>query len=202
MPPAAVAELERRARRNRLEPESRASATQASRGPSRDRPRASARAHPQGQCDRHQRRRKPAFRRSSGGFWNCVRSAATRPRCWPVRAFSRRQTFKPPWTTTGSATAGDALEATAPFGRRRARAGGPVNPARSRLGYRRCVRQRHRQQSAPTVDLLTPAGEVRRYEPLVSSIVIVGRSSDPPAAIEALARRRAPCFTGAAGGRS
>ncbi len=42
--------------------------------------------------------------------------------------------------------------------------------------------------SSPTVDLLTPAGEVRRYEPLVSSIVIVGRSSDPPAAIEALAR--------------
>lgn len=36
----------------------------------------------------------------------------------------------------------------------------------------------------PSLDLLTPAGGVRRFESLVSSPVIVGRASDPPRAIE------------------
>jgi DNA polymerase (family X) len=40
--------------------------------------------------------------------------------------------------------------------------------------------------TCPAIDLLTPAGEIRRYEPLVSSIVVVGRASDAPGAIEAL----------------
>jgi DNA polymerase (family 10) len=39
----------------------------------------------------------------------------------------------------------------------------------------------------PSLDLLTPAGDVRRFEPLVSSPVIVGRSSDPSRAVEMLA---------------
>ncbi len=38
----------------------------------------------------------------------------------------------------------------------------------------------------PALDLLTPAGDIRRCEPLVSSLVVVGRASDPPGAIEAL----------------
>jgi DNA polymerase (family 10) len=38
----------------------------------------------------------------------------------------------------------------------------------------------------PAVDLLTAAGDVRRFEALVSSVVIVGRASDPAGAIEAL----------------
>ncbi len=43
-------------------------------------------------------------------------------------------------------------------------------------------------RSCPTVDLLTAAGDVRRFEALVSSIAIVGRASDPPIAIEAVSR--------------
>jgi DNA polymerase (family 10) len=39
----------------------------------------------------------------------------------------------------------------------------------------------------PSLDLLTPAGGVRRFEPLVSAPVIVGRSSDPLRAVEMLA---------------
>jgi DNA polymerase (family 10) len=38
----------------------------------------------------------------------------------------------------------------------------------------------------PSLDLLTSAGEARRFEPLVSSPVIVGRSSDPSRAVELL----------------
>jgi DNA polymerase (family 10) len=40
--------------------------------------------------------------------------------------------------------------------------------------------------ACPTIDLLTAAGDIRRFEPLVSSIVIVGRASDPPDAVDAL----------------
>jgi DNA polymerase (family 10) len=43
-------------------------------------------------------------------------------------------------------------------------------------------------RSYPSLDLLTPAGDVRRFESLVSSLIIVGRASDPAAAIESLAR--------------
>lgn len=42
-------------------------------------------------------------------------------------------------------------------------------------------------RSCPSIDLLTPAGDVRRFEALVSSLVIVGRASDPARAIESLA---------------
>jgi DNA polymerase (family 10) len=37
-----------------------------------------------------------------------------------------------------------------------------------------------------TLDLVTPAGDVRRFEPLVSSLVVVARAPDPPAAVAAL----------------
>jgi DNA polymerase (family X) len=40
--------------------------------------------------------------------------------------------------------------------------------------------------SASSVDLLTPAGDVRRFESLVSAFALVGRSTDPPAAIDAI----------------
>lgn len=40
--------------------------------------------------------------------------------------------------------------------------------------------------ACPTLDLLTVAGDVRRFEPMVSSAVLVGRASDPPGAIDAL----------------
>jgi DNA polymerase (family X) len=40
----------------------------------------------------------------------------------------------------------------------------------------------------PLLDLLTPAGDVRRFDALVSSLVIVGRASDPAGAIEALSK--------------
>ena len=43
-------------------------------------------------------------------------------------------------------------------------------------------------RACPAVDLLVPAGEIRRWEPLISSIVVVGRASDPPGAIDALCR--------------
>jgi DNA polymerase (family 10) len=39
---------------------------------------------------------------------------------------------------------------------------------------------------APMVEALVPAGDVRRFEPLVSSLVLVGRAADPPAAIDAI----------------
>jgi DNA polymerase (family 10) len=38
----------------------------------------------------------------------------------------------------------------------------------------------------PLLDLLTPAGDARRFEALVSSLVIVGRASDPAGALEML----------------
>jgi DNA polymerase (family 10) len=41
--------------------------------------------------------------------------------------------------------------------------------------------------SVPAVDRLTIAGDARRVEPLVSSIVVVGSAPDPPAALDALA---------------
>jgi DNA polymerase (family X) len=40
----------------------------------------------------------------------------------------------------------------------------------------------------PALDLLTPAGDIRRWEPLVSSIVVVGRATDPAGAIDVLCR--------------
>lgn len=39
---------------------------------------------------------------------------------------------------------------------------------------------------SPALDALVPAGDVRRFEVMVSSLVVVGRAPDPPAAIEAL----------------
>lgn len=41
-------------------------------------------------------------------------------------------------------------------------------------------------ETCPTIDLLTAAGDIRRFEPLVSSIVVVGRASDPPSAVDAV----------------
>jgi DNA polymerase (family 10) len=40
--------------------------------------------------------------------------------------------------------------------------------------------------ACPALDLVIAAGDVRRFESLVSSLVIVGRSSDPPVAVHAL----------------
>jgi DNA polymerase (family 10) len=40
----------------------------------------------------------------------------------------------------------------------------------------------------PAIDLLTAAGDVRRFESLVCSIVVVGRASDPGSAVDAVAR--------------
>lgn len=39
---------------------------------------------------------------------------------------------------------------------------------------------------SPLVEALVPAGDVRRFESLVSSLVLVGRASDPPSAIDAI----------------
>ena len=44
------------------------------------------------------------------------------------------------------------------------------------------------RQSLPGRGPAHPGGEIRRYEPLVSSIVVVGRAADPPGVIDALAR--------------
>jgi len=41
-------------------------------------------------------------------------------------------------------------------------------------------------RACPAIELFIAAGDVRRCEPLVSSIVVVGRASDPPGAIDAL----------------
>jgi DNA polymerase (family 10) len=46
----------------------------------------------------------------------------------------------------------------------------------------------------PDVDGLEPSGQVRRSEPLVTQLVVVGRAADPPRAIEAIAG--APPATG------
>jgi DNA polymerase (family X) len=40
--------------------------------------------------------------------------------------------------------------------------------------------------SCSSADLVTPAGDVRRFESLVSALAIVGRSSDPPSTIDAI----------------
>jgi DNA polymerase (family X) len=40
--------------------------------------------------------------------------------------------------------------------------------------------------SSPVLDALTPSGDVRRFESLVSGLILVGRSPDPAAAIEQL----------------
>lgn len=40
--------------------------------------------------------------------------------------------------------------------------------------------------TCPSLDGVTPAGDVRRVEPLVTSIVVVARTPDPPAAVDAL----------------
>jgi len=44
--------------------------------------------------------------------------------------------------------------------------------------------------SCPELDGVEPAGDVRRFEPLVSALVIVARAADPERAIDALARQR------------
>lgn len=41
-------------------------------------------------------------------------------------------------------------------------------------------------KACPAVERLVPAGEARRFEPLVSSFVLVGRAPDPPAALDAI----------------
>lgn len=43
------------------------------------------------------------------------------------------------------------------------------------------------RRSSPSIDLLTPAGDVRRFEALASSLVVVGCAPDPARAIESLA---------------
>ncbi len=43
-------------------------------------------------------------------------------------------------------------------------------------------------RGAQAIDALVPAGDVRRFEPLVGALVLVGCASDPAAAIDALAR--------------
>lgn len=42
------------------------------------------------------------------------------------------------------------------------------------------------RRSSPSIDLLTPAGDVRRFEALASSLIVVGRAPDPARAIESL----------------
>lgn len=44
--------------------------------------------------------------------------------------------------------------------------------------------------TCPAIDLLVPSGDVRRFEPLVHALVVVGRAVDPPAAIETLCGMR------------
>jgi DNA polymerase (family 10) len=44
--------------------------------------------------------------------------------------------------------------------------------------------------SSPGIDLVTPAGDVRRYEPLVFALAIVARAIDPPSAIDAICTMR------------
>ena len=39
-------------------------------------------------------------------------------------------------------------------------------------------------RACPSLESLTPAGDVRRYEPVVSSLILVGSSADPPAALD------------------
>ena len=41
-------------------------------------------------------------------------------------------------------------------------------------------------QACPALDRLVPAGEARRFEPLVSAFVLVGSAPDPPAALDAI----------------
>ena len=38
--------------------------------------------------------------------------------------------------------------------------------------------------ACPSLESLTAAGDVRRYEPLVSSLILVASSTDPPAALD------------------
>jgi len=44
--------------------------------------------------------------------------------------------------------------------------------------------------SSPGIDLVTPAGDVRRFEPLVFALAIVARAIDPPSAIDAVCTMR------------
>lgn len=44
--------------------------------------------------------------------------------------------------------------------------------------------------AVPAIDHLEPAGDVRRYEPIVSSLVLVGRVDDPEAVLEAVCSLR------------
>lgn len=46
--------------------------------------------------------------------------------------------------------------------------------------------QSHLQKCYPGLEDLVPAGDVRRFEPLIGSLVLVGRTADPPSAIEAI----------------
>ena len=47
-------------------------------------------------------------------------------------------------------------------------------------------------EAYPNIQALEPAGDIRRVEPLVSSIVLVARADDPAAAIRALSSSRRP----------
>lgn len=44
----------------------------------------------------------------------------------------------------------------------------------------------HLRTVAPSIDELLPAGDTRRVEPLISSLVLAGRASDPAAVLEAI----------------
>ena len=46
--------------------------------------------------------------------------------------------------------------------------------------------QSHLQTCYPGWEDLVPAGDARRFEPLIGSLVLVGRAADPPAAIDAI----------------
>jgi DNA polymerase (family 10) len=44
--------------------------------------------------------------------------------------------------------------------------------------------------ASPALEMLTPSGDVRRFEPLVSQLILVGRSHDPLTAIEQISAAR------------
>ena len=45
-------------------------------------------------------------------------------------------------------------------------------------------------ESGAALDCITPSGDVRRFEPLVTSLVVVACAADPPSAIEAICAMR------------
>ena len=196
MPPAAVAELERRARRNRLEPGG------ASFNP--DRPRRVCASSPSGAVP-------PPSATAQAGLPALLR------RLLELRAIGSDEAAM--LARQGILTLADLQAAldderirndgrrhargAAAFGRRRARARRAGRSRSAAPGIPPPRASTTSSASAPTVDLLTPAGEVRRYEPLVSSIVIVGRVVRPAGRHRSARPERVDtCSTGAAGGRS